>query len=198
MGFVRRKEGSSLGFLRAQIAETAEDVRAKILSKLFKDGTLEVTSDTDFEEFRDWERLLRPVAEKEGAIIVRPLDLVDLVEHALESLCRKIASTDTDYPATWEGYSSVELYYCTRPFRGFVVHETHTDGDFSGVRFNVHKNARSAVRSYNSTIDSWIDTLLDHSTLDVPGAEESEERAEELKHERLKVREVLEKIRRLL
>ncbi|RLG50032.1 MAG: hypothetical protein DRN90_00215 [Thermoproteota archaeon] len=173
-------------------------IEEKILRKLFSDGSLEVTSDTRHEEFSDWESILKPLAEAEGAIVVKPLDLVDYIESALRSLCKKIAEAETDYPATWENYSSVELYYCTRPSKAFVVLSTDSDPYFATVRFNVHKNARSAVRDYNSTIDQWRDTLADHSTLDVPGAEESAEIADELKHEKLKIHEVLEKIKSIL
>ena len=202
MKFVRRKdEGSKASvwnLLKSQIAGLAEDVKERILVKLFSEGSLEVTSNTEHEEFTDWERILRPLAEAEGAIVVRPLDYVDYIESALKSLCKKVEEAETDYPATWEGYSKVELYYCTKPSRAFVVLSSHSDSDFAAVRFNVHRDVRSAVRDFNSTIDRWIDTLYDHSTLEVLGAEESAERAEELKHEKLKIREVLEKIRRIL
>jgi len=191
--FVKKKNDATLEFLRNQVSGTREDVDEKILRKLFRDRSLEVTSDTDYEEFKDWEELLEPLTE--GGIYVRPLDYVDLIKSAVERSCEKVAEAETDYPATWEDRSSVELYYCTTPSKGFVVIEEHSGGTWAGERIYVHDDARSAVRAFNSTIDSWIETLRDHSHLGVPGSRESLERARELKGAKLKLKDVLEKIR---
>jgi len=169
----------------------------KIIEKLKEDGSLEVTSDTTFDEFKDWEKILKPwieEEEKKGTILVRPLDYVDFIDKAISEKCEKIEESETDFPATWEGYSKVELYYCKEP-NIFIVRELHNDSDFTGVKYTVHKSVESAVRDYNGTIDSWIDTLLDHSRLEVRGAEESEERAKELEHEKISVEEIKKKVK---
>lgn len=167
---------------------------ADVLKKLVEAGSFEVSSDTEWEEVAEWKPLIEPFTKE--WVYVRPLDYAEVVESAVENLCKKIAGTETDYPATWEGFSSVKLYWCPA-FNVFVVEETHSDSDFSAVKFHVHKSARDAVRDYNSTISSWIDTLRDHSRLEVPGAEESAERAEELKREKLRVKDLLEALKRL-
>jgi len=165
-----------------------------ILRKLVEAGSFEVTSDTKEEEVRDWKPLVEPFLK--GYVYVRPLDYSDVIESVINKLCKKIAEAETDYPATWEGYSSVGMYWCPSVGR-FVVVESHSDSDYSSVKFSVHKSARDAVRAYNSTISNWIDTLYDHSNLDVPGAKESAKRARELKKEKLRLKDVEEMLRRL-
>jgi|GEM_PF-6001438 len=92
--------------------------------------------------------------------------------------------------------SNCQLFSIKFHFNAII--EQHSDPDFWGASISVHKGVRDAVRDYNYTLDNWIDTLMDHSTLDVLGADESLKRARSLKHEKLKVREVSRKIRKLL
>jgi len=166
-----------------------------ILRKLVEVGSFEVTSDTEEEEVRDWKPLIEPFT-KEWVGVVKPIHYADVIESAVEKLCKRVVEAETDYPATWEGYSSVKLYWCPSVDRFVVVH-SHSDSDYSSVRFSVHKSARDAVRAYNGAISDWIDTLYDHSRLEVPGAKESAERARELKREKLRLKDVEEMLRRL-
>jgi len=166
-----------------------------ILRKLFEAGSFEVTSDTEEEEVADWKPLVEPFT-REWVGVVKPIHYSEIIESAVEKLCKKIAEAETDYPATWENNSSVALYYCPS-YNGFVVVSSDYDPTFSRVSITAHRSARDAVRTYNSAISSWIDTLYDHSRLGVPGARESAERARELKREKLKLKDVLEAIKRL-
>jgi len=166
-----------------------------ILRKLVEAGSFKVTSETEEDEVADWEPLVEPFT-KGWVGVVKPIHYAEIIESAVEKLCKKVAETETDYPATWEDHSSVKLYWCPSVDR-FVVVDDFSSPGYSEVEISVYKSARDAVRAYNATISDWIDRLYEHSRLEVPGAEESAERARELRREKLKLKDVMETLRRL-
>lgn len=176
-------------FVRSQVEEERSWME-RILLKLISDGSFEIDTETDEEELsEDWKNILEPLRKPEE-IYIRPYDYVGHIEYAISSLCRKILGREISYPATWENMSSMELYYCTSPKEAFITVSVDSDPDSSFTRFTVDKTPEDAARTWNFNIDTWIDRLMDYASMDVEGAEESEELAKALEDEKITAKDI--------
>ena len=129
-----------------------------------------------------------------AARLEKPLGMSEIdiaIENELKTNCTLVLRDGISYPATWEDTSSLELYYCSDG-GFFVIREVESLSDGWISSYTVKKNIDDVVEKLNSALEMWADRLAEHSTLEVPGAEESGELAEELRRSKY-TREDIEK-----
>ena len=87
-------------------------------------------------------------------------DLPEVIEEAIDKMCKRVHGVSIDDPARWETDYGVYLYHCEVDGEKFyVVKTSYSDPESWHERYSVFKDYKEAVNEFNNEIDEIIEFL---------------------------------------